>query len=149
MKRTVLIFSVLVSVPMLFAVPAFAAPDILVEAVTMNVSPGGAVGSVFMVITNRGDEDDTLVSCALKDAPSARCELHNVAEGKMYPVEEIKVGAGKTVLLQKGSYHIMIFDLPGVPEDKRPRQLTFKKSGTLEAESTIRQAQPMMMGGGQ
>ena len=136
----------LVMLSMLLVLPAWAASDILVEAVTVTVVPSGKMASAFMVITNQGTSDDRLVSCSVKEAPTARCEVHNVEDGKMFPVEGVDIEAGKTLLLKKGSYHLMVMDIAEPLSEKATVVLNFSKAGAIETPAVVKTAEAAMGG---
>ena len=144
MKKMILTLAVVTMFSIIWVLPAWAGSDILVEAVTLNVVPSGKMASAFMVITNQGAADDRLVSCSVKEAPTARCEVHNVAEGKMFPVEGVDIEAGKTLLLKKGSYHLMVMDIAEPLSEQATVVLNFNKAGAIEAPATVKMAEGAM-----
>ncbi len=52
------------------------------------------VTSVFMLIENNGNGRDTLTGCSVKELASARCEIHDVQDGKMIKIKKVKIPAG-------------------------------------------------------
>lgn len=92
--------------------------------------------SVFMFIENNGDADDYLVSARIKEMPDKTVEIHDVVDGKMVPIEKIKIPAGEVVELKMGSYHIMGM---GITEHVHEITLvlSFGKSGDVEVTATV------------
>jgi len=148
-KMTLVVAAMMLVFSPLLGGGAMASDGILVEAVTVNVVPSGTTASAFMVITNQGSEDDRLVSCMVKEIPSARCEIHNVEDGKMFPVEGVDVEAGKTLLLKKGSYHIMVMDMAEPLSDNATLVLNFSHQGAVEAPALVKKAEGGMGGMGE
>ncbi len=100
-------------------------------------------GAVFLVLTNAGDTDDTLVAAA---APVAeRTELHTHlqdAEGVMRMVEVedgFPVPAGGSHPLARGGDHVMLLGLTGPLKDgdSFPLTLTFEKAGDVTIEVVV------------
>ncbi len=104
--------------------------------------PGAKVAVGFMKITNTGKEADRLIggSFALSD----RVEVHemSVTDGVMR-MGEVKGGLevvpGATVVLEPGSYHLMLMGLSGSPKlDERVKgTLRFEKAGDIEVEFAV------------
>ncbi len=92
--------------------------------------------SVFMFIENNGDADDYLISARIKEMPDKTVEIHDVVDGKMVPIEKIKIPTGEVVELKMGSYHIMGM---GITEHVHEITLvlTFGKSGDIEVTATV------------
>ncbi len=83
------------------------------------LAPPGRTMAGFVTIHNHGDTDIALV-----DADSAqfgRVEIHTMSmdDGvmRMRRLEELAVAAGKTVILQPGGRHLMLFEPGGTFED--------------------------------
>jgi copper(I)-binding protein len=106
--------------------------------------------SIFMFIQNDGDADDYLISARIKEMPDKMVEIHDVVDGKMVPIEKIKIPTGEVVELKMGSYHIMGM---GITEHVHEITLvlTFGKSGDIEVTATVPEkeaaAEGMDMGG--
>jgi len=86
--------------------------------------------SAFMLIKNRGNADDTLMQATL-DIPGSFVELHDILEGKMIKVDEIRIPGNKAVLLRPVGPHIMLFNLPKTMGEGSILNISllFKKSG--------------------
>jgi len=98
--------------------------------------PGAMTAGAFMKIANRGNLPDRLVRAASPAAGGV--ELHEMKmEGsvmRMRSVVGIEIGAGETVALRPGGYHLMLVNLKhplGEGEDV-PLTLTFEKAGSLD-----------------
>ncbi len=98
--------------------------------------PNQPVAGGFMVITNTGDTDDTLV--AASSSAAARMEIHEMAmDGDVMRMREIEGGliipAGETVMLKPGGFHIMFMDLSGplVEGNETEVTLTFEMAGDV------------------
>jgi|GEM_PF-2483475 len=148
MKKVIGVWVAAMLLPLCLASGVQAGGDMLVEAVSLNVVPSGKMASAFMVITNQGSDDDRLMSCTVKEIASARCEIHNVEDGKMFPVEGVDIAAGKTVLLKKGSYHIMVMDIADPLSDTATVVLNFSKGGAVEVSAVVKKAEGGMGGMG-
>ncbi len=99
------------------------------------------VTGAFVTLRNNGTEADRLVS--VSSPAAARVELH-VSEMKdgvasMHKLDGIEIGAGKTVTLKPGSYHIMLMGLrfPVKKGFKIPMTLRFEKAGMINIEADV------------
>ena len=109
------------------------------------MEPGLAgTGAVFMRLVNKGDEPDRLVSGQTDVAKVV--EIHEtIMEGDVMKMQMLpdglEVPAKGEVLLQPGSYHIMLVGMQRdlQPGDKFTLQLQFAKSGTLTVEPEVRE----------
>jgi len=101
-------------------------------------------GSAFMKIVNNGTGSDTLLGCAIKELPSVRGEIHEVAGGKMAKIEKIDVSPRHSAELQMGSHHLMFFGLPEKIDQQVTILLQFQKSGQIEVTAPV----VMMSGNG-
>nr|WP_314262594.1 copper chaperone PCu(A)C [uncultured Devosia sp.] len=99
--------------------------------------PNAPVGGGFLTITNKGAEDDRLVSATSSVAGDT--QIHEMAmEGDVMKMRELADGlvipAGETVTLEPGGFHIMFMKLnqPFVEGETVTVTLTFEKAGTVE-----------------
>jgi len=87
--------------------------------------PGRDIAAGYMSITNHSKSDDKLVS--VTSPISGAVEIHNHIEEngvmKMRQIAGIPIGAGETVELKPGSYHLMMFKAK-LPEDQADVSLT-------------------------
>lgn len=101
------------------------------------------VGAVFMSIENDSETDDRLIAAEVDIAPMT--EIHNTTmdDGvmRMRPVEEIEIPAGETVMLEPGSYHLMMIGLEEALEvgDEFEVRLTFAEHGEMTVTSEVRE----------
>jgi copper(I)-binding protein len=124
-------------------------------------------GAAYMVLTNRGDVDDALVSASVADTVAATVELHETrAAGgmggdmgggggmggsstttpmmEMVPVDRIDVPAGESVSLEPGGLHIMLLGLvePLTAGDELELTLTFEVAGDVVATVVVGEGAP-------
>lgn len=109
----------------------------------------GAVSAAYMIIENRGEEDDRLVTVAADFAQAV--ELHEVKMEndvmQMSPVDGIDIPAGEenAVTLQPGGYHVMLI---GVEQDLEVGQavvltLSFDSGAEITLALPIKAAEEM------
>ncbi len=123
--------------------PVYSQPDIQIKdpwirAVppTMNMTAG------YMVILNRGNEDDYLI--AVKSNISKMADLHATVEEnnvvKMKHIKKLKIPAGSKVELKPGGYHIMFMKLKEklLPGKKFKITVIFEKSGKKVVEAEVK-----------
>jgi copper(I)-binding protein len=152
MKRWMLVL--LVALPALLGLATCGGgaegPQIEVEGAWARPSPKMAgAGAAYMVVKNRGNEADRLLS---GQTPAAEVvELHEsfMDENdvmKMRPVEGgyVEVPAGGDVELKPGGLHIMLIKLAEPLETGAtiPLILSFEKSGDVEIEVLISDEPP-------
>jgi copper(I)-binding protein len=114
-------------------------PEIVVKDAT--IVPSGmleGVASSFMLIINDGKGGDKLIGCSIKEHPAVRGELHDVIDGKMTKIEEIKIPAKETIELKMGGLHLMFFGIPENLKDTVTLLLEFKEIGTIEVKAHLR-----------
>ena len=104
--------------------------------------PNAPVGAGYLTITNKGAEDDTLVSASSPIA--GKTQIHEMKmEGDVMKMNEVEGGlvipAGQSVMLAPGSFHIMFMDLkePLVENAMVPVTLTFEKAGPIEIQLVV------------
>ena len=98
--------------------------------------PNAPVAGGFLTLTNKGAEDDRLVSVT---SPIAReSQIHEMGmENDVMKMRQLVDGllipAGETVTLAPGGYHLMFMGLnaPIAEGDSVPVTLTFEKAGTI------------------
>jgi copper(I)-binding protein len=101
-------------------------------------------GAIFMRLVNKGKESDRLVG-GKTDAAKA-VEVHEtVMEGDVTKMQMLanglEVPAQGQVLLQPGSYHIMLIGMQRDLKvgDKVSVELQFEKSGSMTVEAEVRE----------
>lgn len=99
-------------------------------------------GAVYATISNRGAEEDAVISATSDAARTA--ELHEVrSEGgvmAMRPVARMPLPAGGTLQLKPGGYHVMLLGLTRDlhPGDQVKVTLRFEKAPPLAIEAEVR-----------
>ena len=94
--------------------------------------------AIFLLIINDGNASDYLTGCSIGEWPGARVEVHDIIDGVMQEVKEIKIPAHDIVVFKKGSYHVMVFGVPENGPHEATLSMNFKKSGTKEVKVTVR-----------
>jgi periplasmic copper chaperone A len=125
----------------LFAQSAYKAGDIEVSHPwTWNTPPGAKVGGAFFTLRS-GASADKLVGAESAIAGKTEIHTHAIENGvmRMRAISHIEIGAGKSVELKPGGFHIMFFDLkkqldPGI---NIPLTLTFEKAGKIQVEVVV------------
>jgi hypothetical protein len=111
---------------------------IAIEKPFSRATPGGAkIGAGYMTITNKGPAADRLVSAS---SPAAgKVEIHEMSmQDNVMKMRELPgglpIGAGKSVSLTPGGYHLMLMGLkaPLKQGDKIPVTLNFEKAGKVD-----------------
>ena len=94
------------------------------------------VGAAYIQIQNPTQSDDALIGASATWA--GRIELHEIkstGDGVMHmsPVEKMPLPKNGTLVLQQGSYHLMIFDIKEKlnVDEKKEITLKFEKAGPL------------------
>lgn len=120
--------------------------EIIVEDVTGIFSMRPDTGAIFMKIQNTSDNDDALIGATV-DIKDVRVELHDIKDGQMVKIEKIPVPAKTTVELKRGSFHIMLFNLPiELRENEEFRlTLTFEKAGEITVPAKLSSSRHKMM----
>ncbi len=109
----------------------------LTAGFTKAMLPGQPVGGGFITITNKGGEDDKLVSATSDKA--GEVQLHEMAmEGDVMKMRQLNDGiaipAGETVELKPGGLHLMFFKVsePFKEGETVNVTLTFEKAGAVD-----------------
>lgn len=109
----------------------------LTAGFTKAMLPGQPVGGGFVTITNKGGEDDKLVSATSDKA--GEVQLHEMAmEGDVMKMRQLTDGiaipAGETVELKPGGLHLMFFKVsePFKEGETVNLTLTFEKAGAVD-----------------
>lgn len=143
MSRTLL--AALASCVALIAGPVMAEGPIALDAPFLRAAPPGApVVGGYVMITNEGEADDTLVA-ARTDA-AGRVELHEmVTDGDVMRMREMEGGipvpAGETVVLRPGGLHLMLMELEGAIPAGETRDVTLTFESGAEATMAFTVAQ--------
>jgi copper(I)-binding protein len=105
--------------------------DIRIEGVEAEFSAMRPdVGVIFMKIKNEGKTEDALIEVSV-DIKGVKAELHDVKNNSMMKVDRINIPAKSSITLKKGSFHIMLFNLPVEVKEGQEFSvsLKFEKSG--------------------
>jgi len=114
----------------------------ITDAFARATLPNAPVAGGYLTITNKGTEDDRLVSAT---SPAAgKVELHEMSMQndvmKMAPLPDgVAIAAGETVSLSPGGVHIMFMQLakPFVEGESVPITLKFEKAGEVTLDLSI------------
>ena len=109
---------------------------------TREMPPGSKVGGGFLIVTNSGDEADTLLSLTTSRADHGEVHEMSMDNGvmKMRELEDgLEIPAGGKVELKPGGYHVMFM---GVTEGFKEGEtidgvLVFEKAGEVPVEFTV------------
>ncbi len=110
---------------------------IIDHPVARETPPGVKVGAGYLTITNKGKEDDKLISVSGNVSPVIQIHTMSI-ENNIMKMQEIEGGlvipAGKSVQLKAGGKHIMFMNLPQQLKagEKHKVVLVFEKAGKVE-----------------
>ena len=109
----------------------------LTAGVTRAMLPGQPVGGGFVTITNKGGEEDRLVSATSPEA--GEVQMHEMAmEGDVMKMRQLNDGivipAGETVELKPGGLHLMFYKVSEPFKEGATVNvtLTFEKAGAVD-----------------
>ena len=130
----------LTAAALLLAAPALAEPtavgDLTIDRPQLRETPTGApVAGGYLLVTNEGTEDDTLIAAQSDAAPSV--EIHEMKmDGDVMRMREVDGGlvipAGQSVSLQPGGYHLMLMEPQPLAEGETHEiTLTFEGAGEV------------------
>jgi copper(I)-binding protein len=126
---------------LLAAQAAFAGDITVTDAWSRATIGTTAPGVAYLTITDSGAAD-TLTGIATPVAASAMLHQSTTENGvsSMHMVDALPVGAGATVKLAPGGYHIMLEGLkqPLKAGDTFPLTLSFKTAGAVTTTVTVR-----------
>lgn len=114
--------------------------------------PVAPTGAGFMMLTNSGSEEDTLLGAKADVSERVELHTHTHEDGvmKMRRVENVPVPANDTVRLEPGRLHVMFIGLhaPFTVGQSFPVTLQFAKAGEITVEMAVQEG-PMGVGMGQ
>lgn len=126
----------------LYAAGARAGDIAITDFWAFSATPVSQAGAGYLVIHNRGSEDDRLIGAA-SDA-ATRVELHqHVLQGDVVQMHNILDGmaipAGETVVLAPGGDHVMFMGLanPWRDGDVVDLTLTFERAGEIDLQLVV------------
>ncbi len=144
---------VLGAVLLMMAISSVKAMGIMVNDPWVRAAPPNAPAlAAFMQLENHSGKDIALVE-ATTSLPVARVELHRtmMADGmmKMVQQKEMPVAAHGNLVLEPGSWHIMLIGPKQVPVEGDSVVLTLRFSDGSEQQITakVRKGKMMMKGG--
>ena len=113
----------------------------VLDAWSRALPPISGNGAAYVVIENRGDTAERLVSIESPAASRAELHQHTMKDGlmKMRRVSHIDVPAGGRAVLEPGGYHIMLIDLrePLVEGNTFALTLHFEPAGSARVTARI------------
>jgi copper(I)-binding protein len=105
-------------------------------------SPGAATTSAAYVMLMGGSQADALVGASTPIAATAEVHQSVSDQGvmKMRPVTSLPIPAGGMVMLQPGSFHLMLMGLtrPLIAGQSFPLTLTFERAPPVTVTVTVR-----------
>ena len=122
----------------------FTAGDISITGSWAGAGTAGGNSAAYMLVTNNGREQDTLLSVASTAAEFT--EVHQSLEedgvSLMRKVRSLPIAPGETVALEPRSYHVMLIKLEEelVVDGTLSLTLTFEKSGDLTVTAPVMKA---------
>jgi len=120
----------------------FKAGDIMIDHPWARATPGRAKnGAAFMKLVNTGGTPDRLMGVRgdIADRVELHTHIHEDGVMKMRPSGPIEVPANGHVMLEPGSYHVMMIGLkaPLVEGETFPVTLVFEKAGEVAVEIKV------------
>jgi len=108
--------------------------------------PGQAEGSsaIYMIIDNRGSQDDTLLSASCDAAGTTELHLSQMDDAgtmSMIHQESVPVPAGEKVEFKPGGLHVMLMGLKSDvnPGDSINCTLNFELAGAVQIDAPARE----------
>ncbi|MBE0454328.1 MAG: copper chaperone PCu(A)C [Roseovarius sp.] len=122
--------------------PALAQEIHILDPYARAASPAATTGAAFMLIDNIGDADDRLVGAASPVAQMVQIHTHREEDGVMkmlHLTEGLPIGAGDSVILERGGHHLMFMGLTESFEQGKeiPLTLIFEKSGEITLDIPV------------
>jgi hypothetical protein len=128
--------------------------DSIAEKVTVSdpfvraVPPVVKTTAAFMQLRYSGPAEEFLVAAETPAAGAVELHMHEHDDGvmRMRKIPHIHLPPGKTVSLEPGGLHIMLFDLqaPLTEGDQIPLTLIFADGSSKPIEATVRSVRRMM-----
>jgi periplasmic copper chaperone A len=134
---TAVVLTVAAGVALVRGAEAPAGP-LRVEAWARATPPGASVGAAYLIVRNKGDRDDRLVSASGEVAQSV--EPHETVEengvARMRPLEAASIPAGEMLVMRPGGAHLMLMGLAAPLKEGStfPLTLSFERAGTMTVE---------------
>jgi copper(I)-binding protein len=143
LKAFALIAAACIAIPA-GAATAWPAPADLqiTDALARPTPPAATVGVVYFSITNRGSQDDQLLSLSTTVADGVEMHETHSVQGmmQMRQVTQVNCPAGASVKAQAGGLHIMLLGLkhPLVEGEQFELLLRFRDAGSLRVPVMVR-----------
>jgi copper(I)-binding protein len=113
------------------------------------VPPVVRTSAAFMQLQSSDDVERFLVGADTPAAGAVELHMHTMDDGvmRMRRIPHIHLPPGKTVALEPGGLHIMLFDLKGplTVGEQVPLTLTFEDGSRKEVTAVVRPVEGMMM----
>lgn len=93
----------------------------------------GRPGAAYFTVSQANGAPRKVVAIAVEMA--GRAEMHETRGGTMTPMNDVPIGAGKTVKFAPGGYHVMLFDLDPKLRFARDAELTVTFDGGDKASA--------------
>ena len=112
------------------------------------VPPVVKTSAAFMQLQNSSQVEQFLVSAATPAAAAVELHMHTMDDGvmRMRRIPHIHLPPGKSVALEPGGLHVMLFDLqtPLTPGSDVPITLIFADKSQKEITASVRSVKRMM-----
>lgn len=113
------------------------------------VPPVVRTSAAFMQLQSSDDVERFLVDAETPAAGAVELHMHTMDDGvmRMRRIPHIHLPPGKTVALEPGGLHIMLFDLKGplTAGEQIPITLVFEDGSRKEVTAVVRPVEGMMM----
>jgi periplasmic copper chaperone A len=136
----------LISFCLLAAASARADSLTISDAWARATPPGAVTAAAYLRIDNGGDADRLL---EVRSDSASDVQIHTMIEEggmmRMTPLDDLRVPAGGSAILEPGGDHIMLIDIdaPLVPGETLEMTLVFEHAGELRVAFPIRDARRM------
>jgi len=123
------------------ASPLSSVPKIVVTAARTPLPASPDVGAAYLTIKNESSQPDVLLS-ATSDVAAQTMVHRDVTNGiteTMTPAGPVTIGAGKSLTLEPGGYHIMMMNLTRhlTVGDVIHVKLVFQRAGTISVDVPV------------
>jgi len=139
--KTFLATALALSLPTLAVAHNYRLGDLeIIHPRIFETAPTAKAGGGYVTIANTGDSADALVGVS---AAFPMVKLHESVEQdgvmRMQHIERLEIGAGETVELAPGGYHVMFMGLtaPFEAGQEVPVTLSFENAGEIEVNFTV------------
>jgi hypothetical protein len=134
--------SLVVSLAMLVAAPAFADRLAVTDAWARTTPPGATMGVVYFRLHNGSGKSDRLLKLRTSVAASASVHRTEIVEGmaRMREVSVLHVAPGERLEFAPGGLHVMLMGLKGPLKDRQvfELELVFEVAGPRKVKVVVR-----------